>query len=264
MDDDHEDIDHSEELQVPAPDEIDWNALPNALASLQLFDDPYLRMQATNLGIVDQFITQLEYQVLEENFLDAPDISGLAFLNAQSQMWIFSAYELLRTWRGRVKDVIKWYDNGGLQVKIDALAKQEGFVHFGKRTRAAQLARVRDDPSIVHLMRDDLRMSHILFGQLDFLRVSLAKHEVKGRGGSVALAPGYGRMNVWSGSLEYELEAGRLSLGTLSHRNVADGIRALSHRSEMPTDEYLSSFDEFMRARDVPSIFAGGDDIQGD
>ncbi|TDQ19821.1 hypothetical protein DEV91_12413 [Phyllobacterium brassicacearum] len=33
-------------------------------------------MQATNLGIVDQFLTQLEFQVLEESFKDDKDPSG--------------------------------------------------------------------------------------------------------------------------------------------------------------------------------------------
>ena len=35
-----------------------------------------MRMQATNLGIVDQFLTQLEFQVLEESFKDDKDPSG--------------------------------------------------------------------------------------------------------------------------------------------------------------------------------------------
>lgn len=60
-------------------------------------------------------------------------------------------------------------------------------------------------------------------------------------------------MDTWSGSLQYEMEAGQLSLGTLSRRNVADGIRAFADRSDIPTPENLKSFDEFMKA-DVPDL----------
>ena len=107
-------------------------------------------------------------------------------------------------------------------------------------------------------MGEDLRVTHVLYKQLDYLRVALAKHEVKGRRRSVALAPGYGRIDTWSGSLQYELEAGQLSLGTLSRRNVADGIRAFADRSEIPTPESLKAFDELMKANipDPSGLFA--------
>ncbi len=104
MDDDDNDFDREESRRVPGPDEIDWNALRSSLTSLQMFDDPYMGMQATNLGIVDQFLTDLEFQVLQESIKDDSDPSGMFFLNAQSQMWMFSAYELLRTWRQRIRD----------------------------------------------------------------------------------------------------------------------------------------------------------------
>ena len=103
-------------------------------------------------------------------------------------------------------------------------------------------------------MEEDLRLTHILFKQLDHLRIGLAKHEVKGKRGSIALAPGYGRMDTWSGSIQYELEIGQISLGTLSRRNVADGIRAWLDR-DIPSPDHIKSFDEFMRA-DAKNPFA--------
>lgn len=39
-----------------------------------------------------------------------------------------------------------------------------------------------------------------------------------------------------------------MSLGTLSRRNVADGIRAFADRSAIPTSESLASFDEYAKA----------------
>ncbi|MBA8908810.1 hypothetical protein [Aminobacter ciceronei] len=251
-DDDH-DFDDDEERCVPKLDEIDWSALRSALTSLQMFNDPYLQMQATNLGIVDQFLTELEFQVLEESFKDDRDIGSMMFLNAQSQMWMFSAYELLRTWRQRIREPLDLLSAGKVPSRIDELLRDQGFRHYGMEMRAHQLQRVLEAPDTRRLMEEDLRITHVLYKQLDYLRVALAKHEVKGRRKSVALAPGYGRMDPWSGSLQYELEAGQLSLGTLSRRNVADGIRAFADRSEIPSPESLRSFDEYMKA-DIPDV----------
>jgi hypothetical protein len=260
MEDDEYDFDHDEERRLPSFDEIDWSALRSSLSSLQMFDDPYMQMQATNLGIVDQFLTDLEFQVLRENFSDDRDMSAMLFLNAQSQMWMFSAYELLRTWRQRITDTKKLLHSGKIHEKIDGLVKDQGFRHFGMEIRAGQLRRLIDAPDTLQLMEEDMRLTHFLYKRLDYLRVSLAKHEVKGRRGSVALAPGYGKLDIWSGSLQYELEAGQVSLGTLSRRNVADGIRAFSDRTEIPTPDSLKSFDEYLKTSfvDAKSLFNSG------
>lgn len=248
MEDDGRYFDHDEARRVPGPDEIDWSALRSSLTTLQMFDDPYLSMQATNLSVVDHFLTRLEFQVLQDSFQDDHDLGRMMFLNAQSQMWMFSAYELLRTWRQRVRETLELLKAGKLPERIEELSKDQGFHHYGMKIRAAQLRQVLESPDSRRLMDEDLRITHVLYKQLDYLRIALAKHEVKGRRGSVALAPGYGRMDTWSGSLEYELEAGQLSLGTLSRRNVADGIRAFADRSEIPDPDSLKAFDEFMKA----------------
>lgn len=240
-------------------EEIDWNALREALWSLSMFDDLYMRMQATNLGIVDTFLTGIEYEVLQESFSDRPDRSGLYFLNAQSQMWMFSAYELLRTWRERVRDAMKWHANGVLQQQIDKLRIGNGFRHMGRETRARQLEWALRDPESTNRLSEDLRLTHILFGQLEYLRMALAKHEVKGRGKNPALAPGVGRPDPSNGSLQYELEAGRMSFGLLSRRDVANGIRSWLDRGNIPTDADIKEFDEFMKAdfSSMPDPFAG-------
>jgi hypothetical protein len=249
---DDDDFEPEFKMRYAPIEEIDWGALRSALYSLQFFD-PYLGMQATNLSLVDQFITGLEYTALREDD-ESRDIEALIFLNAQSQMWIFAVYELLRTWRGRVKDVLKWHQNGGLTLKIKALRKEKGFLHLREQFLADELERVRRDPTIVDRIREDLRLTHVLFSQIEFLRVSLAKHEVSGKAKSVASAPGYGRLNMWCGSLDYEMEAGQIILGMLNRRDIADGIRAFLDRGDIPSTETLSAFDEFMSLRDPPSF----------
>ncbi len=60
--DPHEDRDDFP--QYRDEEEIQVFELKRALASLHLFDDPYLNMQAFDLAVVDKFIMQLEYDVL--------------------------------------------------------------------------------------------------------------------------------------------------------------------------------------------------------
>ena len=124
--------------------------IPAALQGLTLFRDPYLSMQAFNIAIVDDFLNGLEKQVLRRLFdEDRTPIDDTMFLNAQSQMWIFAAYEVMRTWRQRAKDVIKWHANGGLQLKLTALEEDQGFHHPGNASRAAMLRNVIADPGLV-------------------------------------------------------------------------------------------------------------------
>lgn len=242
----HEDQDRP---RYRRPEEIGSSEIRNGLRKLQLFwDDPFLRVQALNLELVDQFIMGLEYALLkklhEEERTPIPDS---VFVLAQSQMWIFGAYELMRTWRQRAREIIKWSENSGLESKLKVFEKDQGFLHFGRQFRAEQIRRVLADASIVDAIRTDLRLTHILFARIEAIRVALAKHEVRGRAGSVALMPGYGRINEWCGSLDFQLENGAYILGNISRRDIADEIRALATSDSPPTDETIREFDEFMR-----------------
>src|SRR6266481_5950597 len=240
--------DDPEEPPYQEAEEFSASKLRDALFRLQLLEgDPYLRMQVFNLALVDQFVTQLEREVLEKLIQEErTPIPEAAFLSAQSQMWIFAAYEIMRTWRERADSTIKWAENGILESRLQALEKEIGYVHFGRQFRAAQIKKVLADPSIIDCLRDDLRRIHIPFSRMEAIRVSIAKHEVKGRKNSVALRPGYGRINQWSGSLDYELENGAYSMGYISRRDIADEIRALFDSSP-PTDTTISEFDAYMR-----------------
>jgi hypothetical protein len=62
--------------------------LVEALGSLRLMDNPYLSMQIHNLAIVDQFIMELEEDVLQKLWAEERTPSETMFLSAQSQMWI--------------------------------------------------------------------------------------------------------------------------------------------------------------------------------
>jgi len=238
------------------PEKIEGMALFRALTNLYILgEDMFLRIQASNLQLVDQFITDLEYQTLRELIADERTPPTAHFLSAQSQMWIFAAYELLRTWQDRCKKITMWADNGGLQQKLDALrAKADGVSHFGLENQIQQLEAVVSDPSLVARIRTELLHLHIPFTRLEFIRVAIAKHEVSGKAKAAALMPGYGRINMYCGSLDYQMDSGRVILGTINRRDIADELRSIDCSAEPPSEEELNSFDDFMNCRGLPGI----------
>jgi len=241
-------FEHDEGPPYVDPDSINPNALPHALRNLELFgSDAYLSMQATNLAVVDTFAMKLESQLLSSYVTKGGSVIAEAtFLLAQSQMWIFAAYEALRTWRQRAKQVLRLADNGGFALKIADLRKDVGFQHHGRLMLADQYERISQEPSLLDKVRDDLRRVHIPFARMEMVRVSLAKHEVSGKPNALAYAPGYGRINRWCGALDFELSNGPCIFGTVSRRDVADEIRAIPH-GEVPSEQDLASFDEAMK-----------------
>ena len=233
---------------------IDTSALRKALCKLALLgDDPFLRMQALNLAIVDQFLTELEYKTLHKLVdEERTPLPQAVFLGAQSQMWIFAAYELMRTWRQRARDMTKWAETGGLKQKLAALEQDQGYQHFGRIYRAEQIRVVLADPGRVTAIKRDLKRTHISFTRLEAIRISLAKHEVWKKKNSVALDPGYGRINSWCGALDYEIESDGNCMGYINRRDIADDIRALLSDDYIPSDEDIASFDKSMRGPPGP------------
>lgn len=169
-----EDVDYDDYDEGPSykePSELDGSALPFALNSLHMLgSDPYLSMQSFNLGIVDQFITDLEYEVLGEYHREERLPGTAIFLSAQSQMWIFAAYELLRTWQQRAKEVVKLHKNGGLGHKIAALKQDVGFIHVGRIIYADQLDKLVASPELVDRIQEDLLRGHTPPNSCDWLR----------------------------------------------------------------------------------------------
>lgn len=248
-----------------SPDKIQSFELGEALNSLALLGgDPYLTMQTTNLTVVDQALMDLEQRVLHRLIdEERTPVDDALFLSALSQMWIFAAYELLRTWRQRAKSVLKWSDAGGLEQVIKNLRINPGYLHPSREIRADQLQRILDNPDTLAEISADLQRSHIVFRRLEYLRISLAKHEIAGKKNSVAYAPGYARIHRDTGSLEFELANDRYIIGYVTRRDIADEIRILAAKVPPQSDDELASFDSFMKgADDRPEAGAAdGEDI---
>jgi hypothetical protein len=245
--DDDDSVDFDAASQYVAWEKISPSAIRSALGGLMLFDDPNFQNQAFNLGLVDAFCMQLESQLLKKRFEEErTPLPEAAFLSAQSQMWIFAAYELMRTWRQRAKDIVKWQENGGLEAKLAHLQRKKSYEHVGRMIRAEQIERVLADPTAIDRIRSDIRRTHMPFARAEAVRVSIAKHEVRGHRNSVANMPTMGAINRWCGSLDFALEHEQNILGTISRRDIADDIRSIPN-IRVPSDNELSSFDEFMR-----------------
>lgn len=257
-----DDIDTNSELdeefgagpRYRAPADVSQSELRDALNRLQLFgDDVSMRVQAFNLALVDECLMKMELDLLQQQFSEEQTLpQGAVLLSAFSQMWIFAAYELMRTWRQRATEIVKWEREEKLHSMLDYFQDDIGYPHVGRLSRAAQIKRMLDDPANIEGVKADLRRTQIPFIRLEAIRVSIAKHELRRQKGSVAMMPIYGRINRWCGSLDFELENGVGVFGTISRRDIADDIRALPH-AEIPTDEQLKSFEEFMRGPPPPS-----------
>ncbi len=225
-------------------DQINVAGLRSALCNLHfLGDDHFLQMQATNLGITDRFVTALEYETLA--LLHAGERTPgaeAAFLGAISQMWIFAAYELLRTWRQRAEQMVKWAKSGVLEAEFGKALHNVAPTDFGRIRHARQIESLIGVPETVDVIAGDIRRTEIVFRRLEAIRMSLAKHEFPKKSGSVARMPGYGRINRWCGALDYDLESERGSLGFVSRRDIADGIRHMTADGHLPTNEEIVSF----------------------
>ena len=233
-------------------EEIDMWKLPESLGRLAMFDgDPYLTIQATNLGLIDRWLIDMEKSVQQELMAEDRTPTSAMFLSAVTQMWLFATYELMRTWRQRAKEVLKLVANSGLQLKLNALEEELGYQHVGRELRAMQLRKVQENPELTEKIEKDLRRTHVIFAQLEFLRMALAKHEVRGRPNMIAMAPGYARIDDWTGSLTYELSNGREIMGYISRRDISDAIRAIDHDSEPQSAEKLAEFDRFMKGQSL-------------
>jgi hypothetical protein len=237
---------------------LDPRLLPQALGKLTLLgDDPFLRMQVTNIGLVDAFLNVLESRLMRELVTGEGTPPDTAFVLAQSQMWIFATYELLRTWKQRARDTMRLIENGGVEARLAKLQKPLPYRHTAREMRAHQLRRIAAMPDALAVLDADLRRIHVTFGLMEALRVSLAKHEVPKVKDSVAFAPGYGRINMWNGSIDFELSTDAGILGTTSHRELAEGLRHMFDGPPQTWDE-LAGFNDYLKGPPDPPIAPSG------
>ncbi len=211
------------------PSQIDFSILINRWRELGLWEnDMFLGMQGMNIGITDETLTFWE-QDLHREFMETerPPIPTAMTLSGFSQMWIFAAYETMRVWRNRVFQYRKWFQSGSLAQVIPNLTVKENEVHLPKQIKKAQLERYCGDEPYRKKVNDDWALFEPTYRRVELLRMNLAKHAAPGKDNMLARAPGYARINMVCGSLDYQVvdKDGRYTY--LSRRDVADALRTV-------------------------------------
>jgi len=215
-------------------------SLQVVLKSLPLFDELFLGMQAINLDMVDSFIESAEAELLRRYIEIERTPPETMFVSAVSQLWIFGVYELLRTWRQRVADLLNFAGSiHGLsdterEARIEQ--RQEEIKRLSEHSVISpwkDYDKVASDPAFGEALENAYDRSELLFRRLEALRVSLAKHEVpktgKGRSmGMYAMAPGYGRIDMTSGSIQWQIVLQGNEVDLVSRQDIADECRRLA------------------------------------
>jgi hypothetical protein len=227
--------------------EVDRGAasLQEALRELPLLDQVFLGMQAMNVDLVDGYLEDWETKLLAEYIeRERTPTEGALFVSALSQMWIFATYELLRTWRSRASEIVRWARTLGTlegDERADVIASKRAEVE----RRASEVLdtdihwrdfeRASEDAAFVDALRSALSRTAVTFHAVEAVRVWLAKHEVPRRDGLYAGAPGYGRIDMETGSIYWQVELGRDEVTLISRRGLADMLRSLAR----PNDRIL-------------------------
>lgn len=214
-------------------------SLIEAIQSLPVLDDePYLYMQVMNLGIVDDIIVDLERDLLGEYMkTEKTPLPDAHLVSALSQLWIFGVYELLRTWRQRCRDILLFSE------ELEKLSGPMREAYISEKKKKLQTAspysddmiipqwksfeRVAYDCDFLSLVRNAFDSSEFLFRKIEALRVHLAKHEMPKVKGSIAPSPGYGRIDMFNGSIYWQVLLKGNEVDIISRRNIADACRDL-------------------------------------
>lgn len=190
-------------MAAPPNDQDESSMLLQAIESLPLFDDLFLRMQAQNIAMVNAHIIDIEHDMFSKYMeMESTPIPEALFTSAISQMWIFSLYELLRTWRHRIQEIIT-HRQLCLAGKKPAVVAPEGIDIDINRPYLNSLLRAETDEDFVKSLQDAYDRVEPVFRDIEGVRITLAKHEIPKAKGSKAANVGYARIDPLSGSMNF-------------------------------------------------------------
>ncbi|EMJ98761.1 MULTISPECIES: hypothetical protein [unclassified Leptospira] len=207
-----------DKLRYLAPNKIDPKKIHSAFQKLILFDNAFLNMQAMNVAATDQLIMNWEYSLLHDYIRsDSTPLESVILISALSQMWIFGTYELLRTWRQQIREHLdpksnKFYANAETDQNLSEaywLKNREKF----------------KDASFAKKAKNQYDKMEPIFRCIEDIRVNLAKHEAPKSDKFKPRAPGYGRININCGSLDYEIMDRNGNYSFINRRDIADMLR---------------------------------------
>jgi hypothetical protein len=207
-------------------DGIDFSIITMRMRCLPLLvDDLFLGMQAMNVGLVDSIVTDYEYDLLNE-YLEIERTPGqLAMtVSAMSQMWVYGLYEVLRMWRDRIYHFRELHRTGGIVSKLKDMPADDPY-NFTIETRKLQLKRYNEDPAYREIIEEAWSRIEPVYRMVELFRMNLAKHCAPGKDGVMPQAPGYGRINMLCGAMDFELVDKVGSYYLMNRRDIADKLR---------------------------------------
>jgi uncharacterized protein YbgA (DUF1722 family) len=187
-------------------------------------------MQARNIAIVDSTIREMEEASLAAYIeSERTPLIELTIQSAHSQMWIFSLYEFLRTWRQRADEILRLsaqyrsldvVDRSPyLESAVKKAEEKEGMILTAISFYSDHIKKIEDN-DFVDSVDSYRERTESLFRSCEALRITLAKHEIP-KSRFIAEAPGYGRMSYNDGSMYWfvtlkdgsQLQVNRRELG---------------------------------------------------
>jgi hypothetical protein len=198
------------------------------LWTLPLFEeDLFLNMQGQNVMLVDFYLQDLERDLLRLYIeIERTPFPEVLVVSALNQMWIFALYELLRTWRQRIRDLKQEAQKAAAPVVANE-EDDENIADLAWVYRKNQLKRLQEEPAFEVELNEAYDRIEPLFRRIEALRMNLAKHEVPKMKGVPALAPGYGRIDMMSGSMVWQVDLGNMTVDMISRRSLADQLREI-------------------------------------
>jgi hypothetical protein len=204
-------------------EKLEYTSISELLWSWPLFDNVFLSMQGQNVMLVDFYLRDLEDDLLSEYVeRERSPVQSAMFVSAISQMWIFAVYELLRTWRQLVKEL-----RSGGTVSPSKSRDQRSLPNISEDMREHHRTKYANDAVFREEVKLASKLIDPLYRRIDALRINLAKHEIKGIRGSVAPAPGYGRIDMTNGSIYWMVDLGDNAVDIVSRRTIADELRSI-------------------------------------
>jgi len=210
----------------------------NALMSLPFFiDNIYLSMQAQNIAVVDAYLRDLEQGLVIECWnTERTPVSSAVFVAALSQMWVFAAYELLRTWKQMAQEIIIDIESPAPNPEASDQTKsgRSRRIKKVKRTKVSEesveyyndsLSKAASNPDIIKAIQHSRDAIKPAFRRLTEIRIALAKHEVAGAASVHAHAPGYSRIDTTTGSIYWMVDKKDGTSEIISRRDLADDIQ---------------------------------------
>jgi len=221
--------------------EKDRPTLLEVLTELPLLSELDFRMQVTNIAMVDLYLEDMESALVRELHLhDKTPVPEAMLVGALSQMWVFAVYELLRTWRQLIQELLAYGEEIkdlrghartqriGAEERSIRGVRNDGPAVLGRR-RALEWARTKRKRERLAKALDRVMP---LFRRLEALRISIAKHEVaktnRGKGrANIAFAPTYARIDPIDGSIKWLFDYADGMSDMVSRREIADDLRSL-------------------------------------